>query len=157
MDNNLLHNVRIFLVTKLIELGDISGKHLLVDSCPILSNVKENNLKTSVRSRFRKDKIPINNTDCRLGVYPAYKTDKVKPEFYWGYRNHIINDCESELPLIEVTHPANVRGTHVICGWLEFIKDDLNLSLEAVMADSEYDSSSIIQHIAKDIGARPRI
>jgi len=35
---------------------------------------------------------------------------KTKVEFYWGYRNYIKNDCESELPLIEVTLPPNIRG-----------------------------------------------
>jgi hypothetical protein len=94
-DNKLFQEVRVSLFKRLIGLGIIKGEYLSVDSCPILANVKENNLKTSVRSRFKKDKIPINDTDCRLGVYPAYKSDKAKPEFYWGYRNHIINDCES--------------------------------------------------------------
>ncbi len=157
MDNNLPQNIRVSLVRKLIDCGVISGKYLSVDSCPILANVKENNLKTSVRYRYLKDRPPKNDKDCRLGIYPTSKSDKAKPEFYWGYRNHIINECGTELPLVEATHPANVRGTHVICGQLGFIKDDLNLPPEAVMADSEYDSSSIIQYIVKDIGARPRI
>ena len=156
-DNSLFQDTRLSLLRKLIDIGIITGKYLSVDSCPILANVKENNLKTSVKSRFRKDKIPTNDADCRLGVYPAYKSDKAKPEFYWGYRNHIINDCESELPLVEATHPANVRGTHVILSQLESIKDGLDLHPEAVMADSEYDSANILEYILDKLGARPRI
>ncbi|GAH98665.1 unnamed protein product [marine sediment metagenome] len=54
--NSLLQKVRISLVKKLIELKVIKGDYLSVDSCPILANVKENNLKTSVRYRYLKDR-----------------------------------------------------------------------------------------------------
>lgn len=98
-DNSLLQEVRVSLVKKLIGLGIIKGKYLSVDSCPIAANVKENNLKTSVRNRFTKSKPPKNDKDCRLGVFPTFTSGKAKAEFFWGYRNHIINDCDSELPL----------------------------------------------------------
>ena len=78
-------------------------------------------------------------------------------EFFWGYRNHIINDCESELPLAEITLPANVRGTSVIISQLDFVKDNLSLKPAAVIADSEYDSAAIIEYIVANLGARPRI
>ena len=68
-DNKLLQDVRISLVRKLIEGKIIKGKYLAVDSCPIIANVKENNLKTSVRHRFCKDRPPKNDKDCRIGVF----------------------------------------------------------------------------------------
>ena len=114
VDNRLLQEVRISLVRKLIELEVIKGEYLSVDYCPILSDVKENNLKTSVRYMFLKDRPPKNDKDCRIGVSPTFISNKTKPEFFWGYRNHIINDCRSELPLVEVTLAANVRGTSVV-------------------------------------------
>ena len=40
---------------------------------------------------------------------------------------------------------------------LEFVKESLCLDPYAVMADSEYDSATIIEYIVKSIGARPRI
>ena len=156
-DNKLLQEARVSLVRKLIGLGIIQGKYLSVDSCPILANVKENNLKTSVRNRFYKDKSPRNDKDCRIGVLPTFTYGKAKAEFFWGYRNHIINDCSSELPLVETTFAANVRGTNVITAHLDFVKDALALKPLAVIADSEYDSSSIIEYIVKNLGARPRI
>jgi len=156
-DNKALQEIRILLIRKLIQLGVIKGKYLSVDSCPILANVKENNLKTSVRYRFLKDRPPKNDSDCRLGVFPTFKSGKTQVEFFWGYRNHIINDCVSELPLAEVTLPANVRGTHVVIPQLEFVKDSLYLNPAAVIADSEYDSSAIIEYIVTSLGARPRI
>ncbi|MBC8389203.1 MAG: DDE transposase [Actinobacteria bacterium] len=157
IDNKLLGQIRVSLVRKLIQLKIIKGKYLAVDSCPILANVKENNLKTSVRHRFYKDRPPKNDKDCRIGVFPTFTSNKTKVEFFWGYRNHIINDCSSELPLAEITLAANVRGTSVIIPQLDFVKDNLSLNPVAVIADSEYDSSSIIEYIVKNLGARPRI
>lgn len=156
-DNKFLQEVRASLVRKLIEGKIIKGKYLAVDSCPIIANVKENNLKTSVRNRFRKSRPPKNDKDCRIGVFPTFTSNKTKVEFFWGYRNHIINDCGSELPLAEITLPANVRGTSVIIPQLDFVKDNLSLNPVAVIADSEYDSSSIIEYIVANLGARPRI
>ena len=157
VDNRLLQEVRISLVRKLIKLKVIKGDYLSVDSCPIMANVKENNLKTSVRYRFLKERPPKNDPDCRIGVFPTFKSGKAKAEFFWGYRNHIVNDAQSELPLVETTIAANVRGTNVVIPQLESVKDDLALKPLAVIADSEYDSSSIIEYIVKNLGARPRI
>jgi len=157
VDNKLLQEVRVSLVKKLIELKAVKGEYLSVDSCPILANVKENNLKTSVKYRYLKDRPPKNDPDCRIGAFPTFVSGKTKVEFFWGYRNHIINDAESELPLIEVTLPSNVRGTSVIIPQLEYVKDSLVLKPLAVIVDSEYDSSTIIEHIVKNLGARPRI
>ena len=97
-DNKLLQEVRISLVKKLIGLGIIKGKYLSVDSCPIMANVRQNNLKTSVRSRFAQSKHPKNDPDCRLGILPTFTSGKAKAEFFWGYRNHIINDCVLRTP-----------------------------------------------------------
>ena len=91
------------------------------------------------------------------GVFPTFVSGKAKVEFFWGYRNHIVNDAEYELPLCEVTLPANVRGTSLLIPQLEFVKEGLLLDPDAVIADSEYDSSTIIEYIVKNLGARPRI
>ena len=156
-DNKILQQVRVSLVKKLISLEVIKGKYLSVDSCPILANVKENNLKTNVKSRFKKERLPKNDSDCRIGIFPTFVHNTKRVDFFWGYRNHIINDCESELPLTEITLPANVRGTSVITSQLDAIKDDLALKPKAVIADSEYDSAAIIEYIAVNIGAKPRV
>ena len=125
IDNSMLQEIRVSLVKKLIELKVVKGKYLSVDSCPIKANVKENNLKTNVRSRFVKSRPPKNDPDCRIGVFPTFASGKAKMEFYWGYHNHIVNDTQSEMPLCEVTLPANVGGTNVIIPQLEFVKGSL--------------------------------
>ena len=84
LDNKLLQEVRVSLVKKLIKLKVIKGEYLSVDSCPIMANVKENNLKTSVRYRFLKDRPPKNDKDCRIGVFPTFNFGKTKVEFFWG-------------------------------------------------------------------------
>jgi len=63
-----LQIIRKRLVQELIELGQIKGNLLAIDSCPLLAKVKENNLKTSVKNRFNKTKTPKGDPDCRLGV-----------------------------------------------------------------------------------------
>jgi hypothetical protein len=83
-DNSLLQEIRISLVRKLTQLGIIKGKYLSVDSCPILANVKENNLKTSVRYRFLKDRPPKNDSDCRIGVFPTFTSGKTKVSVLLG-------------------------------------------------------------------------
>jgi len=97
----MFQKVRISLVKKLIQLKIIEGDYLSLDSCPIKANVKQNNLKTNIRYRYLKDRPPKNDPDCRIGVFPTFPLGKKKVEFFWGYRNHIINDAVSELPLVE--------------------------------------------------------
>jgi hypothetical protein len=77
-DNKVLQEIRISLVRELTGLGIIKGKYLSVDSCPIMANVKENNLKTNVKNRFTKSRPPKNDKDCRIGVLPTFVSDKTK-------------------------------------------------------------------------------
>jgi hypothetical protein len=45
--HSALQEVRSQLVQTLLEEGVVTGKHLAMDSCPILADVRENNLKTA--------------------------------------------------------------------------------------------------------------
>lgn len=83
-DNEVLQEIRVALVRKLIECKIIKEKYLSVDSCPILANVRQNNLKTSVRYRFLKNRPPKNDKDCRIGGFPTFTSGKTKVEFFWG-------------------------------------------------------------------------
>jgi len=78
-------------------------------------------------------------------------------EFFWGYRDHIVNDALSELPLVEITLPANVRGTSLFLPQFNFIKEQLDLKPKAAIGDSAYDSATIIEYIIKELCAKPRI
>jgi hypothetical protein len=44
---------------------------------------------------------PKADTDCKLGVHTASnQTNEKKYEFYWGYKNHVLVDCISGLPIL---------------------------------------------------------
>lgn len=154
--NQILQTVRQRLVKDLIELGHISGRYISVDSCPIKANVKENNLKTNVRNRFDKTRIPKGDPDARLGAYAVYPS-KRKVEYFWGYRNHVLNDALSELPIAEITEPANVYEQRLIIPQLKYAKKAFKLPVEAVLGDSAFDSHTIIEFIVKKLRAKPVI
>jgi transposase len=67
-DNGILQEVRNALVGKLIASGEIRGTYLAFDSTNIPVKVKENNLNTSLRDRFRKNRRPRGDPQSRLGV-----------------------------------------------------------------------------------------
>jgi len=67
-DNDTLQDVRNALVGNLITSGEIRGKYLSFDSTNIPVKVKENNPKTSVKDRFKKNSRPKRDPESRLGV-----------------------------------------------------------------------------------------
>jgi len=149
--NELFQNIKENLIKELLRLGEIKAKYLSTDSCPIKSPVRENNLKVNVRDRFQKNKIPKTDQDARLGAYVVYPTGNKKIQFFWGYRNHIVNDAVSELPLAEVSKPANVHEAILLIPQLKYLRDTFKLSPRAIIADSAFDSASIIDYVVKDL------
>lgn len=154
--NQILQAIRENLVKELIALNQIKGRYISVDSCPIKANVKENNLKTAAKNRFDKTKIPKGDPQARLGTYVIFPAKKMV-QYFWGYRNHILNDALSELPIAEVTEPANVYEQHLIIPQLKYVKKALKLPVEAVMGDSAFDAYNIIEFIVKELKAKPVI
>jgi len=49
-----MEEVKNCLIIELIDVGEITGEYLSFDSTNIPAKVKENNLKTSIASRFDK-------------------------------------------------------------------------------------------------------
>lgn len=133
-----------------------SGQFTSGDSCPVLANVKQNNLKTNVSNRFDKSAIPKADPECRLGVYVVFYPKK-KVQFFWGYRNHILNDAKSELPIAEITKPANIHESQLFIPQLQYLKEELGLKPKVVIGDSAFASSKIIEFIVKELKAKPII
>lgn len=154
--NELLQTVRENLIKDLIVLGQITGQYISADSCPIKANVKENNLKTSMPSRFDKARIPKGDPDARLSAYAIFPNSK-KVQFFWGYRNFILNDASTELPVAEITVPANIYEQHLVIPLLKHVKKVFALPIEAVLGDSAFDSYNIIEFIVKELKAKPVI
>lgn len=160
--NSSLQNIRIDLVKQLISAGEITFKYLSSDSCPIEANVKENNLKTIARDRFDKSKIPKGDPDCRLGTIVTFPSPTQKKiQYFWGYRNHVINDALSELPIHEITKPANVGESRLLIPNLKEIISTYSLNpdnqINAFIGDAAYDSIQNFEYIVKELKAKPII
>jgi len=155
--NTLLQTIRNSLVKELISLGEISTQTLSIDSYPIPANVKENNLKTNVKNRFDKHLIPKGDPDCRLGVTVQFLPSGKQVSFFWGYRNHTITDMPSELPLLEITKPANVADQNLFIPLFKQAKETFNLSPKVILGDSIYDSEKILNFVLYELKATPRI
>ncbi len=110
-DNKNLQKIRIDLVHKLINLKIISAKNLSIDSCAILAKVKENNLKTNVKDRFNKTRVCKGDPDVKLGVMVTFSKSIKEISYFWGYRDHVVIDAQAELPVWNITKPANVQDS----------------------------------------------
>ena len=152
----LLENIRVLLAQQLLDEKIISGKHLVMDSCPIVVKVRENNFKTSVsKNRFDKSQIPKGDPDARLGILIHFPQPfKTQIRYFWGYRNHIIADAQEELPLWEITHPADVSEVHPAIPMLQKTKKTFSLLIEIVSGDAYYDSEKILSFIIEDLKAQ---
>jgi hypothetical protein len=155
-DNHALQAIRIQLARCLVEEHVCTGRILALDSCPIQSPVKENNLKTAVRDRFNKMRFPKADPTARLGVLASYaRADSRKVIYFWGYRNHIVVDTETELPLWERTESADRKDGPLAIPLLQALTSTLSLPIETVCADSGYDSEAFLKFIVEQLHAQP--
>lgn len=147
------------LVQMLLAEGAIAGSILAIDSCPIPAPVRENNLKSGTRrNRFDKTRPPRGDPEAGLGILVHYPTPTEKRvAWFWGYRNHIVSDAQSEIPLVEATWPANVSEVGQAVGLLKQVGQTYGLSVEAVLGDAEYDVESILKSIVNDLHAKPYV
>ena len=157
--NQRLAKVRDALVDILIQEGAITAKIVALDSCPIPANVKENNLKTSVKDRFDKNRRPKGDPEAGLGIMIHYpRPFKKEICYFWGYRNHVIVDAETELSLWEKTLLANKSEIRQAIPMLkELINRHPSLKIEAVLGDAIYDTEDILKFIIKELKAKAGI
>jgi len=158
VQNSILQEVKDSLVAELIDLKEINGSYLAFDSCNIPAKVKENNLKTSVKDRFVKTKIPKGDPECRLGIMVHFPEPfKREIKYFWGYRNFVLSDAVSELPVLEETKGANVVDSMVIIPHLKAAKSKFNFNIHGVIADAGLDSAKVLLFIIDDLKAKPYI
>jgi len=157
--NQRLRRVRDTLVDALIRQGVITAREVALDSCPIPAHVKENNLKTSVKDRFEKERRPKGDPEAALGIMADYsKSSRKKIRYFWGYRNHTIVCAETELSLWERTLPANKSEIPQAISMLkELIDKHPSLIIQAVLGDAMYDTEDILKFIIKDLKAKAGI
>lgn len=100
-------------VKALVSLGFIDG-FVSLDSTSIEANTSKNNSKSFDKSRFDKSIPPTSDKNCKLGIKTASNAyNKKNYEFYWGYKNYILVDAISGLPIIELTTTANVSDSEI--------------------------------------------
>ena len=129
----------------------VDGSFIGLDSTPVAANTKLNNPKSFAKNKFCKDNHPINDPDCGLGVHSATNQQNEKrTQFYWGYKNYILVDCISGLPLFEMTTTADVADSTVASEILERTNAFLPLSECTFLADKAYDSKRIYK-IVKEV------
>lgn len=156
--NKELKTVHQQLVQALIDVGVIKGSCIAIDSCPIVAQLRENNLKTSLANRFDKTRRPAGDADARLGVMIHYPTPyKKEVRYFWGYRNHVINDTDTELPIWEKTKPAHISEIRIAKALIREAQQCFNLNIAVVAGDANYDVETLLQFIIKELKATPVI
>jgi len=156
-DNKDLQKIRIDLVHELINLKIISGKYLSIDSCPILAKVKENNLKTNVKDRFNKNHICKGDPDAKLGVMVTFSKAIKEISYFWGYCDNVVIDAQAELPVWNITKPANVHDSVMFIPIFDLLQNTFHFNISAVIGDGIYDTSAILKYVINTLKAKPRI
>ena len=139
-DNDILQTVMPSQVLKAADLSLIDSSFIALDATPVKANVSNNNPKSFKKNKFSKASHPKSDKDCRLGVQTASNQHNEKNyEFYWGYKNHILVDCISGLPICELTTGANVSDSSVTLEILKKANSFLPLAECSFLADKTYD------------------
>ena len=139
-------------VKTLVSLGIIDSSFVSLDSTSIEANTSKNNSKSFDKKRFDKSVQPKSDKDCKLGVRTASNTcDEKNYEFYWGYKNHILVDAISGLPIAEMTTPANVADSEVAIPLLKDTHSWLSLYETFFIADKGYDIRDIYNFVHDDL------
>jgi hypothetical protein len=169
--NQLLQQIRKQQIETLIKSGVISGKYLSIDSTPIVAWVKQNNPKMFIEGKFDKTKFPQGDPDARLGFMMLQKYTKHSKEqqlelfnskdkdgkriiCFWGYRNHVIFDSLSELPVFELTKPANVFDSKITVLAFKELERHFKFRPKGVLGDAAHDSEHIRKYIRKTLKAK---
>jgi transposase len=152
LDNNIISQVMTEIVSKLIAKNIISTDFIAIDSTPIFANTKYNNPKCFSKNKFNPNNIPKADKDCRLGIFSASNENKDKNyKFYWGYKNTILCDPKSGLPIYEYTTIANEHDSKHTIDVLKTINNTFNIIGANIIADKAYDSKKIHNFIRFDL------
>lgn len=144
LKNGELKSIMAQQVKKLYELGIVDASFIGLDSTPVAANTKQNNPKSFASDKFKPENHPKADRDCALGVHSASNQhDERRYEFYWGYKNHVLVDCISGLPIFELTTPANIADSTVAIEILAAADAVIPLKECSFLADKGYDAKEI--------------
>lgn len=150
-NHSILSDIMKSQVLYLAKCGIIDSSFIGLDSTPISANTSQNNPKSFSSGKFSPDNQPKADRDCRLGVHTASNQYNEKNyEFYWGYKNHILVDCISGLPIYELTTAANTADSTVALDILADTHIFLSVKECTFLADKGYDVKNIYNQL-KDL------
>lgn len=93
-DHSILSDIMKSQILSLAEQGIIDTSFIGLDSTPIATNTCQNNPKFFASNKFKPEKHPKADKDCKLGVHTvSNKPNKKKYELYCGYKNDVLVDC----------------------------------------------------------------
>jgi hypothetical protein len=148
LDNQILKDVMKDQVLALAKLGIIDSSFIGLDSTPEMANTKQNNPKSFSKNKFNPKNQPKSDKDCRLGVHTASNQHNEKNyEFYWGYKNHVLTDCITGLPIYELTTTANIADSEVALDILSQTNSFLSINECTFIGDKGYDVKAIYNTI----------
>lgn len=151
LDNEYLKKVMQRLVIQAAELGIIDTSFIALDSTPVSANTCQNNPKSFAKNKFSKDNQPQSDKDCRLGVHTASNQhNERKFEYYWGYKNHVLVDCITGLPISEITTTADVADSKVVEDILNQTNKFISIDECTFIADKGYDVKAVY-NLVKDV------
>lgn len=151
LDNGKLKNIMAQQVRKLYELGIVDASFIGLDSTPVAASTRQNNPKSFARDKFKPENHPKADPDCALGVHSASNQhNERRYEFYWGYKNHVLVDCISGLPLYELTTTANVTDASVVPDILSAANAVLPIRECTFLGDKGYDVRAVY-NLVKDV------
>lgn len=147
-DHSILSSIMQSQVLSLAAKGIIDTSFIGLDSTPVSANTSQNNPKSFLAGKFKPDSQPKADKDCKLGVHTASnQTNEKKYEFYWGYKNHVLVDCISGLPIYEITTTAEVADSTVAPDILADTHAFLPVTECTFLADKGYDAKSIYNQV----------
>lgn len=148
MGNDMLSSIMKSQVLYLSKQGIIDTSFIGLDSTPIAANTSQNNPKSFLNNKFMPDNQPKADADCKLGVHTASnQSNEKKYEFYWGYKNHVLVDCISGLPIYELTTTANTADSSVALDILSDTHSFLSIKECTFLADKGYDVKNIYNQV----------
>ena len=144
LDNNILKETMKGQVLELVEMKLIDGSFIGLDSTPNAANTKQNNPKSFLKNKFDPSNHPKADKDCTLGVHTASNQHNEKNyEFYWGYKNHVLTDCITGLPIFELTTRAHTADSTFAPDILAKTHCFLSLAECSFIGDAGYDVKEI--------------
>ena len=147
-DHSVLSSIMESQVLLLASQGIVDTSFIGLDSTPVAANTSQNNQKSFLPDKFKLDKQPKADRDCKLGVHTASnKLNEKNYAFYWGYKNHVLVDCISGLPLYELTTTADIHDSSVALDILASTHSFLPVTECTFLADKGYDVKNIYHQV----------